>query len=695
MTMMFGAVALSLTGCSAASSSSQSTGQNSAANHTATADSSATTNTTGGTTNTTGAASANVTAATTSTNTTAPSSANATGGADTNSASLNGDVQSVIAGIHATGAHMLPTINASISGQPYGKGLRVVKFTSANVGFLAGQGVIMKTTDGGDLFQTAYRANIDFTGLAVPLGSKQDVFAWGHHAIVRSTDSGTKWGSIHVPPTSAAVQQVDFASAAEGFAITGNSGGGTLWKTTDGGGQWSRVSTPPGGVQSVAFGNVSTGWVGLTNGDIIRTTDGGAHWRTVFHPHEQYPGRPEVQAVSDHAAWALIIGAAGMSQTSYSVFRTLGGVTWGPVLGVSTAGAGPAPDGATKAPRGPGSSPGPMVALSASQAVVTGTCEACGMGSGQVSSTNDSGAAWTTYPTIQNGMSMPTSVSFVSLKDGWVLDNTVSDGAFLLRTTDGGQTWHEVYPMVHPHPVEGVSFLNANTGYGLGVPGNANAVLKSTDGGHTWSQVGNLPAKSASLIMTMGNSPIDFVSASRGYAVGPDGTVYATTDGGQTWALAIPASSQSPYDSVTFMPGGQYGIATSYGQNTEVTVNGGQTWNAVQFPSNLDNPAKVQLYVAGLAKLATAPTIKTLINAETARWFSVANDKVAVVPGQNEEGFFITSDGGAHWRNANFGQYLNATTIDFANSQDGWLITLWGSLLRTTDGGHTWTHATH
>ena len=37
--------------------------------------------------------------------------------------------------------------------------------------------------------------------------------------------------------------------------------------------------------------------------------------------------------------------------------------------------------------------------------------------------------------------------------------------------------------MAHPHPVNSVSFVNAQVGYGVGVPGDAGALLKTDNGG--------------------------------------------------------------------------------------------------------------------------------------------------------------------------------------------------------------------
>lgn len=608
---------------------------------------------------------------------------------------FNGDVQSVIAGIQAEPAQMLTTVNARVSGQPFGKGMAAVTFASQSVGYLAGRGIVLKTTDGGQVFLTSYRANVNFTGVSLAKGSNHTVAAWASHRIVVSHNGGATWKRESLP-TNAAVQQVDFVTRSEGFAISGNTTtSGTLWQTTDGGADWSTIATPAAPA-SVSFGSATTGWIGLHDGDIYETTNSGSSWTRVFHPSDKYAGQPQVHAVDDHAAWAMVIGGSGMSQTSYSVFRTQDGSHWFAVLGVGTAGAGPAPDSASDAPKGPGSSPGPMVALSSDEAVVMGTCEACGMGTGQVSATLTGGVSWTTHPTIENSMSLPTSASFVSVSDGWVLEAAYNGGSVLLHTTDGGQTWHEVYPMVHPSPVEGVSFLNSHLGFGLGTPGNANAVLKSTNGGHTWRQVATLPAKTVQRAVTVGNSAIDFTSQADGYAIGSDGNVYKTADGGETWTAVLDGTQQQPFSSITFVQGGQDGLAAGYGATADVTVNGGQTWRVVQMPTTADSTAQVDLYLAGLAHLPTAATLKTLLYAETPGWLAAQTGKLAFVPGQNGQSFFMTSDGGAHWHNIDFGnQYPNPFALDFVNVQDGWMITVRGSLLRTTNGGQTWRYVSH
>jgi photosystem II stability/assembly factor-like uncharacterized protein len=382
----------------------------------------------------------------------------------------------------------IQSVTASIHGQPYGRGLQAVRFVSSTTGYMAGNGIILKTTDGGQIFTTAAHASVNLTGLSVARTTTATVAAWGNHSILVSHNSGSNWSTSTLPHT---VQQVDFATSSIGFAITGHTWGAAgypawvLWRTTDGGAHWIQVptSSPPA---SISFGAASVGWMSTANGDIFRTVDSGQTWSRVTQiPVSNGPGArpPSLHAASAQICWALVVGGSGMNQTSYSVFRTTNGTNWSPVLALSTAGAGAAPGDPGKVPRGPGASPGPMAVVGgSSSAVLAGECEACGLGTTSVSSTQNAGASWNNFPTIQDG-GLSGSMSFVSPSEGWLLDSSGADIFTLLQTLDGGSTWKEVYPMAHPHPVNSVSFVNAQVGYGVGVPGDANAFLKTDNGG--------------------------------------------------------------------------------------------------------------------------------------------------------------------------------------------------------------------
>ena len=65
-----------------------------------------------------------------------------------------------------------------------------------------------------------------------------------------------------------------------------------------------------------------------------------------------------------------------------------------------------------------------------------------------------------------------------------------------------------------------------------------------------------------------------------------------------------------------------------------------------------------------------------------------AGSQVAWTPDQSQTGFLLTTDGGAKWSNIQ-----GVSNVDFVNGEDGWALS--GGLLRTTNGGKTWTYASH
>ncbi len=600
---------------------------------------------------------------------------------------------------------IIQSVVASIHGQPYGKGLQTVRFVSSTTGYMAGNGIILKTADGGQIFTTAAHASVNLTGLSVARTTTATVAAWGNHSILVSHNSGSNWSASTLPHT---VQQVDFATSSIGFAITGHQGSPAgyaafpawvLWRTIDGGAHWIQVptSSPPA---SISFGAASVGWMSTANGDIFRTGNSGQTWNLVTQiPTTNAESTSLKPFVSLHAAsaqicWALVVGGSGMNQASYSVFRTTNGTNWSPVLATSTAGAGPAPGNPGKVPPGPGSSPGPMAVVGgSSSAVLAGECRACGFGTTSVSSTQNAGASWNNFPTIQNG-GASISMSFVSPSEGWLLDSSGADIFTLLQTLDGGSTWKEVYPMAHPHPVNSVSFVNAQVGYGVGVPGDAGALLKSDNGGHTWSEIGHVPTAANGFV----TAQLVFLTEQHGFLVynspSPNKSwIYETNDGGASWTLL---KNPNGYGVSLTFTGTQDGVAFNQTQHW-ATTNGGKTWFQVHLKSPwlpwlpASDPAVAGLYLAGLAHLTMAKTLTDIVHSQNSGQYDqigFAGSQVAWTPDQSQTGFLLTTDGGAKWSNIH-----GVSNVDFVNGEDGWALS--GGLLRTTNGGKTWTYASH
>jgi len=100
----------------------------------------------------------------------------------------------------------------------------------------------------------------------------------------------------------------------------------------------------------------------------------------------------------------------------------------------------------------------------------------------------------------------------------------------LYRTQNGGATWSNVSGAISPSPpgICGLSAPASNTIYGTGLWASPAFVVKSTDGGDTWSYI-NMSAHATALV------DIHFISADTASPASDGGIVLYTTDGGTTW----------------------------------------------------------------------------------------------------------------------------------------------------------------
>jgi hypothetical protein len=74
---------------------------------------------------------------------------------------------------------------------------------------------------------------------------------------------------------SVGVQDVSFVSADQGWAL----GRGELFGTTDGGARWTRLPGPPAGLAHIRFASPLIGYAWTTTGSLWITENGGAFWK--------------------------------------------------------------------------------------------------------------------------------------------------------------------------------------------------------------------------------------------------------------------------------------------------------------------------------------------------------------------------------------------------------------------------------
>lgn len=551
-------------------------------------------------------------------------------------------------------------------------------FVNPRDGWVAGPGAIWATHDGGYHWRQQYRGEADLQ--AVQFADSLHGFAWGGQTLLRTVDGGLHWQSIRLSEPLGSIQ---WASALQGWAVSSGPGlpssPGRLYHTVDGGEHWQPVATPFHPL-AVAFFNPEIGWAAGTT-TLWHSSDGGRHWTPAMRLGAARLSRVEVRLGGPDSVWLQLIGGSGMSQTSYTVVHFSPNQGSSVVAAVSGAGSGPAPDAPPNAPKGPGYSPGPLVALSASQAVMSGTCEACDLGTIALWTTSDSGNHWQQYPPVfgANGIPGPHALSFSDPQHGWLVDGLTTTQ--ILATDDRGAHWRQVFPPA-PTPVRGISLVAPRVGFGLGTPGDPNAVLITRNGGESWKQVGEIPASEPPRSW-LGASGLAFVSPQTGWAVRGN-QLWETEDGGVRWSrVALPGQTAQDLLAAVAMVGAQ-GVAGSPDPGSVWwTTDGGKHWQRVQNSTWASALATLDPGYQGELQRFPQAVVLSIGGTQRLRWISWNNGQWAK-----------SADGGRSWTVESFTRPLpragGVTSMAFATSSEGWVLNSEGLLFRTQDGGRDW-----
>jgi photosystem II stability/assembly factor-like uncharacterized protein len=209
--------------------------------------------------------------------------------------------------------------------------------------------------------------------------------------------------------------------------------------------------------------------------------------------------------------------------------------------------------------------------------------------------TSDGGRTWSRVE-VTRGADVDlklAGVRFAGRERGWVYGE---QGA-LFVTSDGGATWARQRVPTR-HVLLGGFFRDAQTGW---LSGGGLTVLKTADGGASWQAgVVFLPAAGAAQTQTPGPGPaaapsaagvqedearrrfsrrlnaVFFAGPERGWAVGANGVILATSDGGRTWRPQASGVGDDLLDVKFFDE--REGWAVGSGGTMLHTRDGGRTW---------------------------------------------------------------------------------------------------------------------
>ncbi|HUK76920.1 MAG TPA: YCF48-related protein [Thermoleophilia bacterium] len=218
------------------------------------------------------------------------------------------------------------------------------------------------------------------------------------------------------------------------------------------------------------------------------------------------------------------------------------------------------------------------------------------------------------------------------------------------------------------------------------------SIVATSDGGATWSA--QVPGTTEHLY------GVAFADATHGWAVGGDEAVVATSDGGLDWAPQTTPALDTPL--IAAAARGDDCWAVGIGGAIIATTDAGTTWDSQVAPSTND------LYGVAFADAdhgwAVGDGGEIIATTDGgAHWSAQRSPTSHYLNGVACEGknrawavgahgvVVATADGGAHWvvRHA-ASLHGDLYTVAFADARHGWSVGDCGLVLATTDGGLTW-----
>jgi len=255
----------------------------------------------------------------------------------------------------------------------------------------------------------------------------------------------------------------------------------------------------------------------------------------------------------------------------------------------------------------------------------------------------------------------------------------------LVKTTNAGLNWSLIYTNKNVN-INSSYFINSQTGFAVGLQGT---ILKTTNGGNIWSTQYN----------GWENNTLFFASALSGWFTsfnGSTATILATTNGGVNWFAQF--SNSSYYFSMDFIST-LTGWASGY--SIVRTTNGGTNWITIPKPTgefwNVDFLSRDTGWIVG-----TSGSIYKTINGGQ-NWIAQSSGTVDLLIDINmlslEEGYVTsnhglilkTTDGGLNWISKTSGTTFPINSVFFISPSTGFAASSINTILKTTDNGELWT----
>ena len=359
-----------------------------------------------------------------------------------------------------------------------------ILFTDDSTGFIAGgnnnglRGKILKTTDRGETWTTSFDTGQDEFLYSIIFLNDNDGFAAGYKGtLYKTTNGGEDWNKL-----SAFTGRTIYSLFYTGDEIYTSGYAGVNHRSSDEGMSW-RANKSFYNLKTIFFMNKDTGWAAGSSGIVISTTNGGSRWN--MEKSEISSDISTIFFVDSLQGYCA--GANGLILRS-----TNGGSTWDTTYILNE-------DPYYYDPRNYGYNS--VYFSDEDNGVAAGYLYEIDNPFPQpvLSITSDGGRNWETKSDFPG--STFNDVHFIDKDHGWAAGMYVDGYGWVFKTTDGGITWDDITPdslilldemyRYNAANFRNIFFVNKDTGW---VAGDNNGrgfygfIFATFDGGRTWTE---------------------------------------------------------------------------------------------------------------------------------------------------------------------------------------------------------------